>query len=181
MTLLSNHVCSLAMKSRHNRSWLAGVAILFLAGTSGCSVDGTGAVYGTVTAGPDGTVVTVTALGGSGRTMREDAGLALGVSRTVYLYPGDNGSDRSVGRYIGHVPMPDGPPAMIHRRFYGAGADVSQGVHLTLGMRDLVMPVPGAIPADSVLSIAYDAREPDASRVQVCAVEEAVVHGTVAC
>lgn len=144
-------------------------------------MDGTGAVYGTVTAGPDGTVVTVTALGGSGRTMRDSAGLALGVSRTVYLYPGDTGADLPVGRHIGHVPMPDGLPAIIHRRVYGADADVTQGVHLTLGVRDLVMPVPGAVPSDSLMSIAYDAVDPAKSRVRVCRVTGAPANGAVAC
>lgn len=162
------------MTSRGNRNRLTGVALLLLAATSGCSVDGTGAVIGTVTAGPDGTVVTVTALGGSGRTMGEDAGLALGVTRTVYLYPGDAGKGIPVGRHIGHVPMPDGLPAMIHRRVYGAAADVRQGLNLSLGVRDLVRSVPAAVPSDSLLSIAYDAVDPTRSSVRVCRVTGAV-------
>jgi hypothetical protein len=137
-------------------------------GGAGCSVDGTGAVVGTVTTTPAATVVSVTTFGGSGRIMAQDSGLALGYSRTVYLYPPEAGAGLPTGRHVGHVPMPAGPPSLIHRRVYGAGVDFATGVHLTVGLRDLVMPIPDALPADAGVSISYDAEAPTRSRVGIC-------------
>jgi hypothetical protein len=105
---------------------------------AGCAVNGTGLIAAEVIESDGARIVETQSLGVAVRSYRHDAGLSLGYSRRVYVYPLDSLPDLEPGRYIFWTPVPEPEPTVFHAETVGGEVSATPPIWaVSLGYRSL--------------------------------------------
>lgn len=130
-------------------------------GICSCAVNNQGLLAGRVTQGKGAEVVEIYTLGARLHTWAWDAGLILGLSRVLLIYPARQAGAVEEGWRIFHIPMPNSPPLAFRHSTLGAELTFTgHQLGITVGHRDIFVLAMVAKNEKAVMELTYTEGRP---------------------